>query len=176
MYTSYKKERSWKSVVIPDTPQISNTSPLTGATNSQIENIRNEVQELRKMFSEEKKNNKKKYEEIADSVEELKREVKRNRSEQQNLTQAVQEAVQFMKSAVDEIHALNRRTAEFEFKVHKHLCLTGNPIPNNPEEIELPDTQDQKMSENKRLRDDVILEEEDLATKESQFLLTQEFT
>ncbi len=166
VYTSYKKERSWKSVVIPDSPQVSNTSPLTGATNSQIENIRLEVQQLRKMITDEKEKNKRKYEEFAESVKELRNEVRRNRNEQQNLSVAVHEAVELMKSAVKEIHALSKRTTDFEFKVQKHFCMIGKPIPPDEEETPNTDNQDKVMSENKRLRDDVILEEESLTHHE----------
>ena len=171
LYTSYKKERSWKSVIVPDPVQVSNTSPLTGTTNSQIENIKNEVQELRKMLIEERMNNKKKYDEISKSVDELRREVKRNRSEQQNLTQVVREAVDFMRCAVGEMKELSKRTTEFEYKIQKHFCIIGKPIPSEQQEKDIETTiQDMEMSENKRLRDDRIIEEFEPTREEPQVL------
>ena len=71
-----------------------------------------------------------------------------------------------MKSAVKEIHALNKRTSDFEFKVQKHFCIIGKPIPPDEENTPNTDNQDKIMSENKRSRDDVILEEESLTHHE----------
>ena len=115
VYTSHKQEKSWKSVVIATTAhEESQTSPLTSDTNSKIESLKQEVQNLKDMLFEEKKNNMVKYEIINKSVDELKNEVRGYRAEQAKLLQTVRDAVESMKESLKEIKKTNERVDYFE--------------------------------------------------------------
>ena len=77
-----------------------------------------------------------------------------------------------MKCAVGEMKELTKRTTEFEYKIQKQFCIIGKPIPSEQLEKDIvPTIQDMEMSENKRLRDDRIIEEFEPTRDESQILL-----
>ena len=169
IYTSHKQEKTWKSVVISATAHESQTSPLTTDTNSKIETLRGEVQELKKLLFQEKERNMKKQETINANVEELRVEIQKYRKEHENLLMTVQDAVLSMTEALNEIRKTNRKTTEFEQRIQKHLNIIGKPLdesPNNDNFTPNKEIQDVRMSEQvKRSHTDRIIEEENLSPK-----------
>ena len=172
-YTHYKQGRSWSQVLITPSKQETNTSPLTGDTESKIKNLHDEVSKLKHIMDEDRKRTNHQIEMLAETVSTLKDELRKSTEQQNRMSLSITKAIAALRNEVSEMKSEQTKTQELitqqtpKRKNNKKSDYRGNLLTqeinyySREDEVNMEREMEFKMTDLKRTREDRIIEQQE---------------
>ena len=118
-YTNVRSNRPWNQVVVTPSKNDTNTSPLTGESNSKIEHLFEEVNSIRKEMEEERKRNRDKFENLADALLDFKDEFKLAMKHQQEVNNSILDTIGNINQQMKDMQQAQTKISNLLLKVSK---------------------------------------------------------